>query len=735
MKNGHVVFTSVNRAYLNRALTLARSVQLNDPNVHFVVLLVEPNLSADFQSDQVFTELLTENAFDEVLTLNDLDTSTIANFENYSVIEMCTAVKGVASQFLLNREDAKIVTYLDPDLYFFTSLEAIRKEHENSDVLLTPHLNHSPTSNLVIHNDEIAGSMKHGIFNLGFVSFKSSKRSKIIAAWWADRLAISSSADYSRGLFTDQKWWDLSLVYFPDIRVVKNDGWNMAPWNLSERKLISLKPPILVSGDPLVFFHFSKFPGNDFFEKTNNYSKPALLVEIISEYRTRFDQASLDVSHLIVNIEKYLAPSHKIAISASFGQRMRKGLIRRLNQLLGRRPAIYSFMVKHLFIQRTAKWLYQKLVSFETKENLEGFDFQSIKKAIGERPLQILLTHRGGGGVEEVVKYRFRQLSASRMAPGILRPIDEGSYQFNVAGQTFKITSEKELQDLLALSEQIEIHHIFGFENHLDMLANASIAAVYLHDRYFISQTPFADSLRYGKLKYEIAGVNAPLNSNFAMDPVAWSDRNHRILKRAKKLYSPSSFLAGQFQEIFADLTIERVTQEAPIGPVRTNKISDLGALQIILISPTNFHKGSEVLLRVARLLEKDAAAISFVVIGDLDFRVRNELAQLSNVQLFPQMTRDRLKLKLSEIKNGVGWIPSITAESYSLALSDFLSSGFLVISSDLGAVSERLRQSPDHLIYNPASNVDDLAGDFLKIVKMKEKFDGFRVLKRTTID
>lgn len=734
MKNGHVVFTSVNRAYLNRALTLARSVQTLDPDVHFVLLLVEPNLSVDFQSNEVFQKFLTDSAFDEILTLNQLDTSTIANFENYSVIEMCTAVKGITSQFLLNRGGAKIVTYLDPDLYFFTSLEVIRKEHENSDVLLTPHLNHNPTSNSVIHNDEIAGSMNHGIFNLGFVSFRSSNRGKLVASWWADRLAISSSADYTRGLFTDQKWWDLSLVYFSDIAVVKNDGWNMAPWNLSERKLISLNPPTLISGDQLIFFHFSKFPSKDFFEKTLNYSRPELLGEVISEYGVQFDQATQDVNNLVINIEKYLVAPTSISIRKSPVQKVRSSALKRLNHLLDKYPGIYSSLIKNSLIHRHAKWLYRKLAAVETRNNLESYDLSAIKSAIGDRPLQILISHKGGGGVEEVVKFRSSALERSGMATGVLRPIDQRTFRFACRGKSFQLSGRQELESVLALSSQLEIHHIYGLESYLDVLANASIDSIYLHDRYFISQTPFADSIQYGELKHDVAGVNIRLNMDVEMEPDEWTRRNHFLLKKAKNLYSPSFFLANQYQEAFDDLSIDLVKQENELGLNQIIKATGLGALQIILISPTNFHKGADVLLKVAQFMEKASSKVTFVVIGDLDLRVSLELAKLSNVDLVPQMSRERLKIKLSEIKNGIGWIPSITAESYSLALSDFLSSGLMVVSSQLGAIAERLSQLPGHFTYEANVKIDDLAGDFLKIASTPTSLDSFHVLKQTKV-
>jgi hypothetical protein len=292
LKNSqHIVFTSVNFNYLGRALTLARSVKKHDPDVYFVLLLVEPDTQLDIESKELLLRCDGGQTFDEILTLSELSLPESIGLMAYSVVEMCTAVKGAATLNLLSRDFAKFVTYLDPDLCFYGSLEEIRTEHEGGEVLLTPHLNHVPFIDQVIHNDEIAGVLRHGVFNLGFVSFKKSKPSMDVAMWWADRLAISSKADYSRGLFTDQKWWDLSQVYFKDVKVVRNDGWNMAPWNVSERRLTSLNPKVLESGDSLLFFHFSKFPSKDFRAKIDAQFKSKFLDELIDSYEKDFEDS------------------------------------------------------------------------------------------------------------------------------------------------------------------------------------------------------------------------------------------------------------------------------------------------------------------------------------------------------------------------------------------------------------------------------------------------------------
>ena len=147
----HTVFTSVNANYLNRALLLAESVKKNSPKVNFVLLLVEPRKTI---SEDIRKSLLSKFIeFDEILTLEDFSPSIRKTLYNLPVVEACTAIKGEAMLYLLNRQETDYVTYLDPDLYFYKPLEQIIDQHANHDVLLTPHLLIPPISTKEILND------------------------------------------------------------------------------------------------------------------------------------------------------------------------------------------------------------------------------------------------------------------------------------------------------------------------------------------------------------------------------------------------------------------------------------------------------------------------------------------------------------------------------------------------------------------------------------------------------
>src|SRR6185369_3335902 len=97
-------------------------------------------------------------------------------------------------------------------------------------------------------------ALQHGIFNLGFIGVNNSGEGKRVARWWASRLHDFCMDDIPRGLFTDQRWIDLVPAFFDGCAVMRDPGYNVAPWNLTHRKVEgSLASGLTVNGEPLVF--------------------------------------------------------------------------------------------------------------------------------------------------------------------------------------------------------------------------------------------------------------------------------------------------------------------------------------------------------------------------------------------------------------------------------------------------------------------------------------------------
>jgi len=248
------VYTSINGAYLANARILAKSVKKIHPNWRFVLLF------SDIESDYINWR---DEPFDEVLYAHHLPVQNFRSwFFKYTVVELCTAVKGLAAQYLFDEKKADKVIYLDPDTVVFSDLSEIEHLLDQHTAILTPHLTDAEDAMKGIFSHEMA-ALKHGTFNLGFYAFNQSAESRRFLDWWASRIQQFSYADFEKGLFTDQKWCNLAPYLFKNIYVLEDRCYNVATWNIKNRKITKTNnSDWLVNGKPLRFYHFSGFGKN-----------------------------------------------------------------------------------------------------------------------------------------------------------------------------------------------------------------------------------------------------------------------------------------------------------------------------------------------------------------------------------------------------------------------------------------------------------------------------------------
>lgn len=241
----HAFCTIVAKNYLGQALTLYNSFRAHHPNSDFFLLVVDGK-SHNFLS---FSD-------SQILLLCDLevDSEVISTMSTYyDLFEMCTAVKPIFLRTLISK-GFDSVTFLDPDIQIFSNMDDLVDLTKKHKIVLTPH-RLSPVNVFNKYTDETS-YLKYGVFNLGFVSVHNDAMDFIL--WWEDRLRRSCRRYKNEAHFTDQKWIDLVPAFF-NCLILRHKGYNVAPWNLSERPLsVSLEGHIMADDERLVFIHFSQ---------------------------------------------------------------------------------------------------------------------------------------------------------------------------------------------------------------------------------------------------------------------------------------------------------------------------------------------------------------------------------------------------------------------------------------------------------------------------------------------
>jgi len=273
-------YTSITFSYLDRARVLAETVRRFHPDWTMWLLLSD-------EAPEGFEFKLQDEDFDHVLTIGELGIPEWRRWMfGHDIVELCTAVKGKMMAHLL-QQGADGVVYLDPDTALFSPLEDVLSMLEKHSIVLTPHIAVPESTYEGVLDNEI-GSLKHGVYNLGFVAARNVPEGERFAHWWRDRLLQFCHDDVPNGLFTDQRWCDLVPALFDGVGILRNSGYNTASWNLSNRPIALGADGSIKAGDStLRFFHFTKVNsvGESMLEKYS-YGRTEVF-ELLRWYRER----------------------------------------------------------------------------------------------------------------------------------------------------------------------------------------------------------------------------------------------------------------------------------------------------------------------------------------------------------------------------------------------------------------------------------------------------------------
>ena len=257
---------------MDKALVVATSIKEKCKNATFVLCLVEEKIPQ-------FKEL---EVFDKIVLAKDLNIPDFKNFIfQYDIVEASTAVKGHLMTYLLENYPSQMCVYIDPDCQVFSPLVELEVVTTDKPIVVAPHLIEAGNVEMEI------SSLKHGVFNLGFLALKPCEESLKFTKWWGDRLYFYSHADSKRGLFTDQKWINLAPCFF-NVEILKHPGYDFATWSFMERKLNQKENEFTVNGQPLRFVHFSGFDSGTFkwaYDQWGNEQNKILGKELELQYK------------------------------------------------------------------------------------------------------------------------------------------------------------------------------------------------------------------------------------------------------------------------------------------------------------------------------------------------------------------------------------------------------------------------------------------------------------------
>jgi len=227
-------------------MALAGSLQRHDPESVLWVLALDEFTTAylrDLQDPQIKVVGLPElEEADEGLRAVKAERKPV---EYYFTLSPCWPRYLLQSQPTISR-----ITYVDADMFWFSSPAAVLEEMEHASILVTEHR----------HPPHLAHHQRFGLFNVGLLAFRNDAMGRACLDWWRDRCLEWCYDRMEDGKYADQKYLDEWPTLFGSaLHILKHPGVNLAPWNWSQYRYENQGNRLLVDGQPIELYHFARF--------------------------------------------------------------------------------------------------------------------------------------------------------------------------------------------------------------------------------------------------------------------------------------------------------------------------------------------------------------------------------------------------------------------------------------------------------------------------------------------
>jgi tetratricopeptide (TPR) repeat protein len=236
--------TYFDRNYLVKALALFESLNEHEENEFEVFAIC---------MDEITRVILTALAIPNVTPIpmhliEERDFPLLATKQDRSIVEYYwTATPSIILRILERHPEIEILTYIDSDLYFYSSPTPIFDELGNRSVLIHGH--RFPPR--LLHLEE------YGKYNVGLLCFRQNDAALEVLHWWRDRCIEWCSGYPEGGKFGDQAYLNDWPARFGQVAVLENIGAGVGPWNQEQYSYrIGDDGGVLVQEIPLIFYHF-----------------------------------------------------------------------------------------------------------------------------------------------------------------------------------------------------------------------------------------------------------------------------------------------------------------------------------------------------------------------------------------------------------------------------------------------------------------------------------------------
>jgi len=232
--------TLFDKNYLYQGVALYRSLVRHAGDFRLYALCM------DATAHQLLTKMNLPGL--QPIAVEELLTPEVAAVRNRTTHgQFCWACQPLICEFLLNRFELDMVTYLEADSLFFSSPEPLFTELGARSASLVPH-NYSAG----LDNSETAGR-----FCVQFNAFRNESGAREVLAYWK-----AACFRYDRSaprVYPGQTSLDEWPGRFPCVAVLEHRGAGVAPWNYRGYRITLQGTTPYVEGVPVVFYHYHQY--------------------------------------------------------------------------------------------------------------------------------------------------------------------------------------------------------------------------------------------------------------------------------------------------------------------------------------------------------------------------------------------------------------------------------------------------------------------------------------------
>jgi len=236
--------TYFDRNYLPRALALFDSVQKHE-NCEFEIFAV----CMDEYSRILLGRLNIQNV--TVVAMHDIESRDQAllkvKHERTTLEYYWTSTPTIILRLLESHSNIDSLTYLDADLFFYSSPQPIFDEMLGKSVLIHEHR----------FSEDQKQSIVYGKYNVGLLAFRNDDKALSVLRHWREQCLDWCYFRIEDNKIGDQKYLDDWPTAHEGVGVIQNIGAGLGPWNHIQHQFHKDdNGQLRVDGVPAIFYHF-----------------------------------------------------------------------------------------------------------------------------------------------------------------------------------------------------------------------------------------------------------------------------------------------------------------------------------------------------------------------------------------------------------------------------------------------------------------------------------------------